>query len=109
MSSSSILSNLIGVSSPLMWYENVSVSCQCLIDTLTVAFADTCPVLFGSRSFRALGLHGCKYTRYSSCCNADKGIYYYTTYNNLEITSVDMHAVDLEQTCLYTYEVKGLE
>ena len=53
--------------------------------------------------------HGFEYTRYSSCCNADKGIYYYTTYNNLEITSVDMHAVDLEQTCLYTYEVKGLE
>ena len=53
--------------------------------------------------------HGFEYTRYSSCCNADRGIYYYTTYNNLEITSVDMHAVDLEQACLYAYEVKGLE
>ena len=53
--------------------------------------------------------HGFEYTRYSSCCNADRGIYYYTTYNNLEITSVDMHAVDLEQACIYAYEVKGLE
>ena len=53
--------------------------------------------------------HGFEYTRYSSCCNADKGIYYYTTYNNLEITSVDMRAVDLEQACLYAYEVTGLE
>ena len=53
--------------------------------------------------------HGFEYTRYSSCCNVDKGIYYYTTYNNPEITSVDMHGIDLEQTGLYTYEVKGLE
>ncbi len=34
-------------------------------------------------------------TRYSSCCNADKGIYYYTTYENRRITGVDMHKADL--------------
>ncbi len=44
-----------------------------------------------------------EYTRYSSCCNADKGIYYYTTYNKLAITSVSMHDVDLAQTRLYQY------
>ena len=38
-----------------MWNEKLSVSCQCLIDTLTVAFAETCPVLFGRRSFNAFG------------------------------------------------------
>ena len=52
---------------------------------------------------------GFEYTRYSSCCNADKGIYYYTTYNNLEISSVRMHDVDLEQSHLYSYEVEGVE
>lgn len=35
-------------------------------------------------------------TIYTSCCNADKGIYYYTTYNNHQITAVDMHMEDLD-------------
>lgn len=52
---------------------------------------------------------GFEYTRYSSCCNSDKGIYYYTTYNNLEITSIHIHDVDLEQSYLFTYSVKGLD
>ena len=51
---------------------------------------------------------GFAYTRYSSCCNADKGIYYYTTYHNLEIRSINMHEVDLSRSHLYTYNVKGL-
>ena len=29
-------------------------------------------------------------TIYSSCCNMDKGIYYYTTYENSQITGIDM-------------------
>ncbi len=52
---------------------------------------------------------GFEYTRYSSCCNADKGIYYYTTYNNLGVSSVCLHDVDLDQSQLYSYAVKGLE
>lgn len=48
---------------------------------------------------------GCEYTRYSSCCNADKGIYYYMTYDHFDVLSVCMHDVDLEQSYLYTYEV----
>ena len=47
--------------------------------------------------------NGFEYTRYSSCCNANKGIYYYTTYQNLNVRSVSMHNVDLEQSCLYAY------
>ena len=35
-------------------------------------------------------------TIYSSCCNTDKGIYYYTTYENSQITAVDMNREDLE-------------
>ena len=37
-----------------------------------------------------------EYTLYSSCCNVDKGIYYYTTYGNSSITGVDMHREDLD-------------
>lgn len=35
-------------------------------------------------------------TIYSSCCNTDKGIYYYTTYENSRITAVNMYAENLE-------------
>ena len=42
-------------------------------------------------------------TIYSSCCNADKGIYYYTTYENHSITAVDMFAQNLEASTLYRY------
>lgn len=51
---------------------------------------------------------GFAYTRYSSCCNADKGIYYYTTYDHLAPTAIDMHGVDLNRSRLYTSDVKGL-
>ncbi len=42
-------------------------------------------------------------TIYSSCCNVDRGIYYYTTYDNRQITAVDMHRADLEGSKLLTY------
>ena len=35
-------------------------------------------------------------TIYTSCCNATKGIYYYTTYDNHQITAVDMHKENLD-------------
>lgn len=44
-------------------------------------------------------------TIYTSCCNTDKGIYYYTTYENNQITGVDMHKENLEGTTLITYEL----
>ena len=52
--------------------------------------------------------NGFEYTRYSSCCDAEQGIYYYKTYNDFAIKSVHMQAVDLEQSQLFTYEVAGL-
>lgn len=44
-------------------------------------------------------------TLYTSCCNASKGVYYYTTYNNHQITAVDMHKEALEQGELVRYPV----
>lgn len=43
-------------------------------------------------------------TIYTSCCNADKGIYYYTTYGNHQISAVDMHREDLDGTALAQYQ-----
>ena len=37
-----------------------------------------------------------EYTRYTSCCNVDRGIYYYNTYDNPEIKSVSIGDVDLD-------------
>ena len=42
-------------------------------------------------------------TIYTSCCNADKGIYYYTTYDNHQISAVDMHKENLEAKELIRY------
>lgn len=42
-------------------------------------------------------------TIYSSCCNVDKGIYYYTTYENSQITGVDMYKENLDGTGLVSY------
>lgn len=42
-------------------------------------------------------------TIYTSCCNADKGIYYYTTYDNHQITAVNMHNVNLDGGKLTRY------
>lgn len=46
-----------------------------------------------------------EFTIYSSCCNTDKGIYYYTTYENSQITSVDMHKENLDGSVLVSYEL----
>lgn len=42
-------------------------------------------------------------TLYTSCCNATKGIYYYTTYDNHQITAVDMHKENLDGNLLIRY------
>lgn len=42
-------------------------------------------------------------TIYTSCCNAAKGIYYYTTYENSQITGVRLHSADLEGNTPLTY------
>lgn len=42
-------------------------------------------------------------TIYTACCNADKGIYYYTTYDNHQITAVNMHNENLDGVDLVHY------
>lgn len=47
-------------------------------------------------------------TIYTSCCNTDKGIYYYTTYENSQISGVDMHKENLDGEDLARYPlIKG--
>ena len=45
-------------------------------------------------------------TLYSSCCNTDRGIYYYTTYGNSRINAVDMHRENLDGSTLLAYPLK---
>ena len=42
-------------------------------------------------------------TLYTCCCNADKGIYYYTTYENRQISAVHLHRENLESRELVRY------
>lgn len=44
-----------------------------------------------------------EYTIYSSCCNMDKGIYYYTTYENSQITAVNLFKENLDSQKLFNY------
>ena len=44
-------------------------------------------------------------TIYTSCCNADKGIYYYTSYDNHQISAVDMHREDLDSASLIRHQM----
>lgn len=44
-------------------------------------------------------------TLYSSCCNTDKGMYYYTTYENSQITAVDMYRENLDGNILISYPI----
>ncbi len=45
----------------------------------------------------------CEITLYSTCCNADKGIYYYTSYENSTVRGVDMHREELDSTEVVSY------
>ncbi|HBI2077925.1 TPA: choloylglycine hydrolase [Enterococcus faecalis] len=46
-----------------------------------------------------------EYTIYSSCCNVDKGIYYYRTYEDSQINAVNMNNEDLESDRLISYPI----
>ena len=46
-----------------------------------------------------------EYTIYSSCCNVDKGIYYYRTYEDSQITAIDMNKEDLNGEELIRYPI----
>ena len=42
-------------------------------------------------------------TIYSSCCNTDRGIYYYTTYDNRQISAISLRHEDLQSDQLIGY------
>lgn len=46
-----------------------------------------------------------EYTIYSSCYNANDGILYYKTYNNSQITAVDLNKEDLDSADLIDYKL----
>ena len=48
-------------------------------------------------------------TIYTSCCNADKGIYYYTAYGNHQISAVDMKKENPDENKLKCYPLVGRE
>ena len=46
-------------------------------------------------------------TIYTSCCNTDKGIYYYTTYENNQISAVNMYNENLDMNELLIYNLES--
>ena len=56
-----------------------------------------------------VGEDGYEITIYTSCWNANRGIYYYTTYTNRQITAVDMHRVALDGAALARYPIEQTE
>ncbi len=48
-------------------------------------------------------------TIYTSCCNADRGIYYYTTYGNHQITAINMKKENLNGKSIIHYPLTKVE
>lgn len=48
-------------------------------------------------------------TIYSGCCNANQGIYYYTTYEDHQIHAIHMHHVNLNDDSLFIYDLSHNE
>lgn len=46
---------------------------------------------------------GYEHTLYTACCNLDRGLYYYTTYENSRVTCVDLRREDLDEERLRVY------
>lgn len=53
--------------------------------------------------------NGFQKTLYSCCCDTQRGIYYYTTAHNRQITAVDMHSADLKSSKITQFPVKDTE
>ena len=46
-------------------------------------------------------------TIYTSCCNTDKGFFYYTTYENSRISKIDINKENLSSDNLKCYKLKN--
>ena len=54
--------------------------------------------------------NGClEHTIYTSCCDACRGIYYYTTYGNRRITGIDMNRENPDGSALIRYPLSTVE
>lgn len=56
-----------------------------------------------------VGEHEYEMSIYTSCCNTQKGVYYYTTYDNHQITAVDMYRENLDSVNLTRYPLVSKE
>lgn len=45
-------------------------------------------------------------TIYTSCCNACRGVYYYTTYDNCQISAVNLHGENLDNSDLICFPLE---
>ena len=59
--------------------------------------------LFRLNDYQALSPRQPEITIYTSCCSAQRGIYYYTTYENRRISAVDMHRCNLDAAALVRF------
>ncbi len=50
-----------------------------------------------------------EYTLYSACCNASRGVYYYTTYTNRQITAIDLYRAPLDGDSVTCYPLRTAE
>jgi choloylglycine hydrolase len=48
---------------------------------------------------------GFEITHYTSCCDMDSGVYYFTTYKNRTISAVDMKKADIDGKSLITFSI----
>lgn len=44
-------------------------------------------------------------TNYSVCCNSEQGVYYWTTYDNRNISAIDMKRLNLDSDKIITYDL----
>ena len=56
-----------------------------------------------TRGCSRTGENGYEITIYSSCCNMDRGVYYYTTYENSRVCAVDLRRESLDGAELASY------
>ena len=59
-----------------------------------------------TRGLARAGKDGFEYTGYTCCCNASRGIYYYTTYEDRQICAARLDQVDLEGSRLSAWPLE---
>ncbi len=78
---------------------------QCTEDEAVSQFFHILGTINQTRGSNRLEDGSCVITQYTSCCNASRGIYHYTTYGNRRISAVDMHRENLEHNALYRFSL----